>query len=45
MAKISKRDIRQFRAAMYDAIQEGLSIPTAWMEKMFPGWKRKKGNK
>jgi hypothetical protein len=40
--KISKKEIKKFRVAIYTATQEALAIPTAWMDKMFPGWKPKK---
>ena len=40
--KISKKEIKKFRAAIYTATQEALAIPTVWMDKMFPGWKPKK---
>ena len=40
--KISKKEIKKFRAAIYEATQEALAIPTYWMDKMFPGWKQKK---
>ena len=40
--KITKTEIKKFRAAIYTATQEALSIPTYWMDKMFPGWKPKK---
>lgn len=40
--KISKKEIKKFRAAIYEATQEALAIPTYWMDKLFPGWKPKK---
>ena len=40
--KISKKEIKKFRSAIYTAMQEALTIPTDWMDKMFPGWKPKK---
>ena len=35
MVEISQYDLECFRIAVYEAMQEALSIPTAWMEKIF----------
>lgn len=43
--KITKKEIKKFRAAIYAAMQEALAIPTVWMDKMLPGWKPKKQHK
>ena len=41
MVEISQYDIECFRIAVYEAMQDALCIPTAWMEKIFPDVKRK----